>query len=96
MRLAASRFPTVVIDSVETFPDNLKARPPAGDNGNGYQYSPIASAYAVVNIAAGAPQRFGIIAAQHASRSGFPGTWTSACSVGWSSHASPPSSGWSS
>ena len=54
----SQQIPDRLVDDVATFPDNLVGRPPAGDNGNGYQYFD-RSAYAVVNIAAGQPQRFG-------------------------------------
>jgi hypothetical protein len=54
----SQQIPDLIADSVATFPDNLKNRPPAGDNGNGYQYFD-RSAYAVVNIPAGQTQRFG-------------------------------------
>ena len=54
----SAQIPDLIAGTVETYPDNLKGRPPAGDNGNGYQYFD-RSAYAVVNIPAGQPQRFG-------------------------------------
>jgi hypothetical protein len=54
----SQQIPDLIAGSVATFPDNQVGRPPAGDSGNGYQYFD-RSAYAVVNIPAGQPQRFG-------------------------------------
>ncbi len=54
----SQQIPDRLVDDVATFPDHVVGRPPAGDNGDNYQYFD-RSAYGVVNIPAGQPQRFG-------------------------------------
>jgi hypothetical protein len=59
LNAAGSRqVPDLIADTVATYPDHKVNRPPAGANPNDYQYFD-RSAYQVVNIAAGAAQRFG-------------------------------------
>ena len=54
----SSQLPDLVKSEVEIFSNNSVNRPPAGADGNLYQYFD-RSAYQSVNIAAGQPQRFG-------------------------------------
>src|SRR5262249_55957084 len=54
----SQQIPDLVKTDVATYPDNQYGRPPAGADGNAYQYFD-RSAYQAVNIPAGQPQRFG-------------------------------------
>jgi len=54
----SQQVPDRVNDNVATFPDNSVNKPPAGADPNQFQYFD-RSAYQIVNVATGQPQRFG-------------------------------------